>query len=156
MIKTKTTTKDPLCLPYLIVFPLSPICFQKYEYTYNKTQTPKSKFDYALCLIRSPYKADMQKSSILLNELLATDEHNERDYLFHLAVVHTRLKEYLEAERYVRLLHTAEPNNSQVAQLMSVIKEKRTSQTVSDVAALSVFSAIVGMAIFVLRGALKS
>lgn len=159
---------------------------QKYEYTFNKTGSPKSKFDYALCLLRSPYKADMQKASLLLNELLSTDEQNERDYLFHLSVVHTRLHEYVEAERYcIRVktlyvvflciliqspcvpsllspdryanrLYQTEPNNAQVATLKSVILEKRNSQAISDVATLSVVSVIAGIAIFLLRGVFRA
>lgn len=129
---------------------------QKYEYTFNKTGSPKSKFDYALCLLRSPYKSDMQKASLLLNELLSSDEQNERDYLFHLSVVHTRLHEYVEAERYAERLYNTEPNNAQVATLRSVILEKRNSQAISDVATLSVVSVIAGIAIFLLRGVFKA
>lgn len=98
----------------------------------------------------------MQKSCILLNELLVEDEDNDRDYLFHLAVVHTRLNEYAEAEKYVERIHRTEPNNAQVSTLRAVIQEKKNSQAISDVATLSVVSAIAGIAFFLLRGIFKA
>lgn len=98
----------------------------------------------------------MQKASLLLNELLTSDEHNERDYLFHLAVVHTRLNDFEEAGKYADVLFRAEPNNSQVSTLRSVIFEKKTSQTISDVATLSFVSLIGAITIFILRGVFKA
>lgn len=98
----------------------------------------------------------MQKAALLLTELLNSDKNNERDYLFHLAVVHTRLNNYIEAEGYVDKLFKTEPNNAQVSTLRSVIAGRKKSQAISDVAALSVFSAIAGIAIFVMRGFFKT
>lgn len=130
--------------------------FQRYEYAFNKHGTPKSQFDYALCLLRSPYKSDMQKAALLLTDLLNSDKSNKRDYLFHLAVVHTRLNNYIDAEGYVDKIYKTEPNNSQVSTLRSVIAEKKKSQAISDIATLSVCSAIAGIAIFVMRGFFKT
>lgn len=98
----------------------------------------------------------MKKASLLLHELLDTDKCNERDYLYHLAVVHTRLTEYNEAQHYVDRLHQTEPNNAQVATLRSVIGERKRGQAISDVATLSLFSAMAGIAIFVVRGIFKA
>lgn len=100
----------------------------------------------------------MQKAAILLNELLVDVEDStfERDYLYHLAVVHTRLQDYEEAQLFVEKLYQTEPNNGQVKTLRSVIMQRKTNQTISDVAAFSVFSAIAGIAFFVLRGVFKS
>lgn len=129
---------------------------QRYEYAFNKSGNTKTKFDYALCLLRSPYKADMAKAVLLLTELRQENEQqNDRDYLFHLAVVHTRLNEYSEAEKFADILYRMEPNNSQVTTLRSVIAQRKNNQTVSDVAALSVFSAIVGIAFFIFRGMIR-
>lgn len=129
---------------------------QRYEYAFNKSGNTKTKFDYALCLLRSPYKADMAKAVLLLTELRQENEQqNDRDYLFHLAVVHTRLNEYSEAEKFAEILYRMEPNNSQVTTLRSVIAQRKNNQTVSDVAALSVFSAIVGIAFFIFRGMIR-
>lgn len=98
----------------------------------------------------------MAKAVLLLTELRQENEQqNDRDYLFHLAVVHTRLNEYSEAEKFADILYRMEPNNSQVTTLRSVIAQRKNNQTVSDVAALSVFSAIVGIAFFIFRGMIR-
>ncbi|KAG9471727.1 hypothetical protein GDO78_023231 [Eleutherodactylus coqui] len=52
-----------------------------------------TQFEYAWCLIRSKYTADIQKGAVLLEDLLPKGNKDEqRDYLFYLAVAHYRLK----------------------------------------------------------------
>lgn len=125
---------------------------QRYEIAFHQNKTTKSKFNYALCLLRSAYKSDMQRAVILLNELLVQDKGaSDRDYLFHLAVVHTRLKQFEDANGYVENLLRREPNNSQVKTLELVIRQKKFNQAVSDVLTLTVISSIIGLAIWYFR-----
>ncbi|MEE6521673.1 hypothetical protein FKM82_019951 [Ascaphus truei] len=83
-----------------------------------------TRFEYAWCLIRSKYNADIKKGSLLLEELLPKGSKEEqRDYLFYLGVAHYRLKEYEKALKYVRTLLKAEPKNTQALELEKVIEK---------------------------------
>lgn len=88
--------------------------FQKFEKIYHEQLykndvTPKAQFEYAWCLVRSKYPADIQKGIILLEELYKTNEEGQRDYLYYLAIGNARLKEYSKALNYVRSFLTIEP-----------------------------------------------
>ena len=54
----------------------------------------KAQFEYAWCLVRSKRTGDIRRGNVLLEELFkrSQDETAKRDYLFYLAVGHTRLK----------------------------------------------------------------
>ena len=97
-----------------------------------------SQFEYAWCLVRSRYPADIRKGIILLEDLFQVcniyifdstlqllclqnrDEYNKRDYLYYLAIGNTKLKEYATALKYVRALLQVEPGNRQ-AQVMIML-----------------------------------
>ncbi|XP_077117708.1 mitochondrial fission 1 protein [Ranitomeya variabilis] len=84
-----------------------------------------TQFEYAWCLIRSKYTADIQKGALLLEDLLPKGNKDEqRDYLFYLAVAHYRLKEYEKALKYVRTLLSKEPKNTQALELEKIIDKK--------------------------------
>ena len=73
-----------------------------------------SQFEYAWCLVRSRYPADIRKGIILLEDLLKNrEETNKRDYLYYLSIGNTRLKEYATALRFIRALLQLEPGNRQ-------------------------------------------
>ncbi|KAM4676234.1 mitochondrial fission 1 protein [Discoglossus pictus] len=83
-----------------------------------------TQFEYAWCLIRSKYSADIQKGVTLLEDLLPKGGKDEqRDYLFYLGVAHYRLKEYEKALKYVRTLLKQEPKNTQALELEKVIEK---------------------------------
>lgn len=84
-----------------------------------------TQFEYAWCLIRSKYSADIQKGVGLLEDLLPkANKDEQRDYLFYLSVAHYRLKEYEKALKYVRTLLHKEPKNTQAQELEKVIEKK--------------------------------
>ncbi|XP_073403227.1 mitochondrial fission 1 protein isoform X1 [Dendrobates tinctorius] len=84
-----------------------------------------TQFEYAWCLIRSKYTADIQKGALLLEDLLPKGNKDEqRDYLFYLAVAHHRLKEYEKALKYVKTLLNNEPKNTQALELQKIIDKK--------------------------------
>ncbi|XP_050307022.1 mitochondrial fission 1 protein [Anthonomus grandis grandis] len=86
--------------------------------------SPKAQFEYAWCLVRSKYPADIQKGIVLLEELYKTHEEGQRDYLYYLAIGNARLKEYTKALEYVRSFLSIEPGNQQVVSLEQNIKKK--------------------------------
>lgn len=94
----------------------------------------------------------MLKAEKLLNELREEDKgsgSHERDYIFYLAVVNARLKEFDIALRYVRNLLQAEPTNSQAYTLSLAIRKKKLQHIISEVVTMTIFSFIFGNAIYV-------
>jgi len=87
--------------------------------------TPSAQFEYAWCLVRSKYSADIQKGIVLLEDLFQNhDEQNKRDYLYYLAIGNTKLKEYALALKYVRALLQVEPGNRQAQELESLVSKR--------------------------------
>jgi len=72
--------------------------FQKYEQVYNEQlkkgpATPKAQFEYAWCLVRSKFPADIRKGIIFLEELYQNgNAEGRRDYLYYLAIGNARIK----------------------------------------------------------------
>ncbi|XP_068084751.1 mitochondrial fission 1 protein-like isoform X2 [Anabrus simplex] len=103
---------------------------KKFERVYNEQLhkgevTQKAQFEYAWCLVRSRYSADIRKGIILLEELFQTDSaEGKRDYLYYLAIGNARIKEYNRALQYVRAFLQIEPSNQQVQNLETLIKKK--------------------------------
>lgn len=71
---------------------------QKFECTYNEQlQTgevdQKVQFQYAWCLVRSKYPADIRKGIMLLEDLYSKNgESEKRDCLYYLAIGNARIK----------------------------------------------------------------
>merc|ERR1712032_1802551 len=63
---------------------------QKYHVELNNGKvSSESQFEYAWCLVRSRYPADIRKGIILLEDLFQNrDNSNKRDYLYYLAIKH--------------------------------------------------------------------
>lgn len=103
---------------------------KKFERVYHEQRqasyvTQKAQFEYAWCLVRSKYPADIRKGIILLEELYNTQGNNEkRDCLYYLAIGNARIKEYSKALDFVRAFLRVEPENQQVQHLESLIKKK--------------------------------
>lgn len=99
----------------------------KFEKKYNSellkgTVSRETKFEYAWCLIRSKYSADIKKGIVLLEELVQKGSKDDsRDFLFYLAVANYRLKEYEKALKYIRTLLKNEPGNKQAMELEKLI-----------------------------------
>lgn len=88
--------------------------FQKFEKIYHEQLykndvTPKAQFEYAWCLVRSKYPADIRKGIVLLQELYKSNEEGQRDYLYYLAIGNARIKEYNKALSYLKNFLAIEP-----------------------------------------------
>jgi len=99
---------------------------QKYHLELNNGKvSAESQFEYAWCLVRSRYPADIRKGIILLEDLFQNrDNSNKRDYLYYLAIGNTKLKEYATALKYVRALLQVEPGNRQAQELEALVSKK--------------------------------
>ncbi|XP_045471284.1 mitochondrial fission 1 protein [Harmonia axyridis] len=108
---------------------VSPEDLRKFEKTYHKhlhenNVTPKVQFEYAWCLVRSKYSADISKGVILLEELFETHPEGKRDYLYYLIIGYARLKQSNKALKYCSAFLSVEPGNQQVKALEQSIKDK--------------------------------
>merc|ERR1711913_122114 len=99
---------------------------QKYHVELNEGKvSSEAQFEYAWCLVRSRYPADIRKGIILLEDLFQNrDETNKRDYLYYLAIGNTKLKEYATALKYIRALLQVEPGNRQAQELEVIVTKK--------------------------------
>merc|ERR1711976_663199 len=99
---------------------------QKYhEELQNGQVSSTAQFEYAWCLVRSRYPADIRKGIILLEDLFQNrDESGKRDFLYYLAIGNARLKEYQTSLKYVRGLLQVEPGNRQAQDLEMIITKK--------------------------------
>jgi len=124
---------------------------QKYHEELQAGQVSSlAQFEYAWCLVRSRYPADIRKGIILLEDLFQNrDEESKRDYLYYLAIGNTKLKEYATALKYVRALLQVEPGNRQAQDLEALIKKRlekdgMVGMAVAGGAALA-FGGLVGL-----------
>ena len=80
----------------------------------KKCVTAKTQFEYAWCLVRSKYGADINNGVKIFEGLCKDDPDNKRDYIYYLAIAYTRMKDYTTAQKYVQAFLEIEPNNMQV------------------------------------------
>lgn len=84
------------------------------ELSDKKCVSAKTQFEYAWCLVRSKYGADINNGIKILETLCTDDKDNKRDYIYYIAIAYTRIKDYATAQNYVRAFLEIEPNNQQV------------------------------------------
>lgn len=84
------------------------------ELTEKKFVSAKTQFEYAWCLVRSKYGADINNGIKIFETLCKDDPDNKRDYIYYLAVAYIRIKDFQTAQNYVKAFLEIEPNNMQV------------------------------------------
>ncbi|ELT98945.1 hypothetical protein CAPTEDRAFT_165888 [Capitella teleta] len=133
---------------------VKPEDLKKFEQRFNEQclrgqPSATAQFEYAWCLVRSQSPSDLRKGTLLLQELFhkTADETAKRDYLFYLAVGHTRLKEYEKALKYAKAIQQVEPGNHQAREMTAYIEKKMKKEGLIGMA-------IVGGAAAVAFGAL--
>lgn len=93
---------------------------QKFEKTYMKELTDKkcvsakTQFEYAWCLVRSKYGADINSGIKIFESLCKDNPEEKRDYIYYLAVAYIRMKDFPTSQKYVKAFLEIEPNNQQV------------------------------------------
>ncbi|XP_017771378.1 PREDICTED: mitochondrial fission 1 protein [Nicrophorus vespilloides] len=120
-----------------------------HDQLYENNVTPKAQFEYAWCLVRSRYNADIKKGIILLEELYRSHEEGQRDYLYYLSIGNARLKDYRTALRFISSFLSIEPGNQQVLSLETAVKKKMEKEGYKGMAitsgAVLAVGAIVGL-----------
>ncbi|VDN07151.1 unnamed protein product [Thelazia callipaeda] len=101
-------------------------------------------YSYAHGLIKSS-NSDVRKGIKLLEDLLRkeVEDISKRDYVYYLAIAHTRLKEYDRALAYIDVLLSAESNNRQAMDLESLIKKRMKRDGIIGMALLGGGIAVV-------------
>ncbi|KAK6632408.1 hypothetical protein RUM44_007450 [Polyplax serrata] len=124
---------------------------KKYERIYNEqlkkeagSITIKAQFEYAWCLVRSKFPADIKKGIMMLENLYNHDVEGRRDYLYYLSVGNIRIKEYSKALKFCRGFLEIEPTNSQVQELEKVITKKINKEGTIGIAITMAGILIVG------------
>ncbi|KFM74880.1 Mitochondrial fission 1 protein, partial [Stegodyphus mimosarum] len=119
----------------LIIIPYSKFESVYHEHLQNGTVTPREQFDYAWCLIRSKYPTDIRRGVVLLEDLFHNgDATAKRDYLYYLAVGHTKLKDYNQALKLLSKFLSIEPTNRQAQVLQKYIKDKMKKEGLIGIA----------------------
>ncbi|KAH6937778.1 hypothetical protein HPB50_004049 [Hyalomma asiaticum] len=126
---------------------------QKYhEEMKNGEVDTKTQFEYAWCLVKSRYPADIRRGVLLMEHLFHHGNADaKRDYLFYLAVGSTKLKEYSKALKFIKAFLHVEPANRQAQELEAIIKNQMKKEGIKGMAivggaALAV-SGLVGLGI---------
>ncbi|XP_019879076.2 mitochondrial fission 1 protein-like [Aethina tumida] len=114
------------------------------EQLFKNDVTSKAQFEYGWSLVRSKYKADIEKGANLFEELYKTDKEGQRNYLYYLAVGNARLREYSKALGYVGLFLSVEPDNQQVRSLQETIKKRMKEDGLTGMAIISGVALVVG------------
>ncbi|KAF7391332.1 mitochondrial fission 1 protein [Vespula maculifrons] len=113
---------------------------KKFERVYHEQLhasdvTQKAQFEYAWCLVRSKYPADIRKGIVLLEDLYSNHgDSGKRDCLYYLAIGNARIREYSKALSYVRAFLQVEPANEQVQQLETLIKKRMEKEGLYGIA----------------------
>uniref|UniRef100_A0A915PK93 Mitochondrial fission 1 protein n=1 Tax=Setaria digitata TaxID=48799 RepID=A0A915PK93_9BILA len=126
---------------------IDPDVLANLERTYNEqvargSPSAVAVYSYAHGLIKSS-NTNVRKGIKLLEDLLRqeVEDISKRDYVYYLAIAHTRLKEYDRALAYIDILLSAESNNRQALDLKDVIKHRMKKGTLLSL------DGIIGMAI---------
>ncbi|CAG5117967.1 unnamed protein product [Candidula unifasciata] len=141
---------------------IHPDDLKKFEALYNEQirrghVSEKTQFEYAWCLIRSRYVADMHKGIVLLEDLLHNDQEtlSKRDYLYYTAVGFVRIKEYEKALKCTNAVLKIEPTNRQAQELEKYIKNKMKKDGLLGIAivggAALAIGGLVGIGLAVLK-----
>ncbi|XP_040575192.1 mitochondrial fission 1 protein [Lepeophtheirus salmonis] len=131
---------------------------KKFETRYHEEQaalgTPKisTQFDYAWCLVKSKYPADIRRGIFILEQLYKNEDvSDKKDLLYYLAIGNARIKEYNVALKFIRGLLQVQPDNRQAKELESVIKKKMEREGLVGAALVGgtvlAFGGLVGLGI---------
>jgi len=115
----------------------------------KKFVSAKTQFEYAWCLIRSKYGADINNGVKMFETLCKDNPEDKRDYIYYLAIAYTRIKDYPTAQKYTKSFLEIEPNNQQLLLLDEYIEKEMNKEFKKDAAiaggALLVFGGLLGL-----------
>lgn len=104
----------------------------------------QARFSYAYALIKSRHKADKKRGIQLLESLFQADQSSRRDYLYYVAIGHTRLGNYPQALDCVNNFLRHEPDNHQAKQLQAEIERRLRNEGFAGMAIAGGAALIIG------------
>lgn len=107
--------------------------------------TPEVQFQYARCLVRSKYPADIKKGIRFLEDLCNAHLEGQRDYFYYLAIGNARIREYAKALKCIKSAVNMDPNNKQMLKLEGLIKNRRDKEDLMNIALTGSFILICGV-----------
>ena len=131
---------------------IDPKILMEFERKYKQEEamgniSPTTKFEYAWCLVRSPYSDDWTTGCKYLEELYERgDDHARRDYLYYMAIAKLKLKSYDSALSYCDLILRVQPDNRQVKELKEYIQKQLRKEGLVGMAVVGGASFVVGAA----------
>lgn len=67
----------------------------------------------------------MRKGVVLLEDIYSKGSEDEkRDYIYYLALGHTKLKDYQKAKKFIDAILYKEPNNGQALELKALVDDR--------------------------------
>ena len=76
-------------------------------------------------MVRSDESSDVRKGVVLLEDLYTKgSEEEKRDYIYYLALGHTKLKDYQKAKKFIDAILYKEPNNGQALELKALVDDR--------------------------------
>ncbi|XP_031624636.1 mitochondrial fission 1 protein [Contarinia nasturtii] len=124
---------------------------QKFEKNYKREVEEKgtqvavqTQFEYAYCLVRSEYPADIKKGIFMLEDLAQKHSEGNRDYIYYLAIGNARIKHYSVALKFCKAFLQIEPNNQQAITLEEHIRKKMEKETMAGVAVAGGAALVLG------------
>ncbi|CRK94381.1 CLUMA_CG007890, isoform A [Clunio marinus] len=150
------SSKDtPTNMEEILSDTITPQELEKFEKVYmkelheKKCVTAKTQFEYAWCLIRSKYGADINNGIKIFEGLCKDNPDDKRDYIYYLAIAYCRIKDLPTSQNYVKAFLEIEPNNQQVLLLDEYIEKEMSKEFKKDAAiaggALLVFGGLLGL-----------
>lgn len=106
----------------------------------KKCVSAKTQFEYAWCLIRSKYGADINNGIKIFEGLSKDNPEDKRDYIYYLAIAYCRIKDYPTSQKYVKAFLEIEPNNQQV--LLLDVSKVHCLNRESSIELLCIFTGI--------------
>nr|CAB3246341.1 mitochondrial fission 1 protein-like [Phallusia mammillata] len=130
---------------------INPDEIMKFEEKYKKEEAmgcicPETQFEYAWCLVRSPYADDWKTGFELLKKLYDIgDDHAKRDYLYYMAIAKFKMKKYDDALEYCQAILKVQPQNHQVKQLKAYIESKMKKEGLLGMAVIGGAGLVLGI-----------
>lgn len=84
----------------------------------------QTRFNYAWGLIKSEDSGEQRQGVKFLTEIFKDGPERRRECLYYLAAGHYKLGEYTLARKYLDILLSYEPNNSQIIEMRQAVEDR--------------------------------
>ncbi|XP_019881703.1 mitochondrial fission 1 protein-like [Aethina tumida] len=97
--------------------------------------TPHAKFHYAMSLVQSKDEKKINEGIAMLESLSKTDRRNKDEYIYYLAIGHTRLKNFYKALDLLLIVMGRYKHDLKFCNLFKAVKEKMEMHSLNQILA---------------------